>query len=248
MLRRLRKDNLYERVAEEIKTYIINNNLNPGDRLPPERELAEILGVSRTSIREGIKLLQTFQLVRVRPKEGITVKRLELGPLIEQVSFRLLQDKPKFRELVEARRIIEMDILKLAVERATADDLAAMARSTERMKKKAKRLESYLDEELAFHEAILRAAKNQVLVGFRGVLSEFFKALPELDLDFGDRFELTLEEHLEIYQAICERDQARALRVMERHLARYGGILGRLPEAGGESVLLGGGSSKDIKA
>uniref|UniRef100_UPI002FD8D0D6 FadR/GntR family transcriptional regulator n=1 Tax=Aminobacterium mobile TaxID=81467 RepID=UPI002FD8D0D6 len=72
-MRQLKHANLYEQIADEIRNYIIQNQIKPGERLPTERELAQMLGVSRTSVREGIRLLETFQFLEVRSKRGITV-------------------------------------------------------------------------------------------------------------------------------------------------------------------------------
>lgn len=234
ILRQLKRENLYERVAEEIKAYILENKLSAGDKLPPERELARLLGVSRTSVREGIRLLETLQFVSVKPKEGIIVKGVELTPVIEQLSFRLMQSQPRIRELAEARKLIEMDILDLAVERATETELSEMRASIERMQKKAEAGEDYLSEDLAFHEALMRAAKNEVLRGFGSVLRDFFAALPREGLDFGKAGRSTLKDHRAIYEAIRRRDLEGARRAMEGHLATYDRFLKKNDDKGRE--------------
>lgn len=219
-MKQLRRANLYEQIADEIRGYIIRNQIKPGERLPTERELAEMLGVSRTSVREGIRLLETLQFLEVRPKRGITVKKLELSPLVEQFSNRILLDKGRFSELVEARRCIELEMVKLAATRATEEDLLELEQTITVMEEKAARGENYNQEDLYFHKVIFSAAKNSVLHGFQAALVEFFNAIQEKagppDQDNG-----TLREHKLIYRAIAEQNPTLASEVMVQHLKPY---------------------------
>jgi len=223
-LRQLKHANLYEQIADEIRNYIIQNQIKPGERLPTERELAQMLGVSRTSVREGIRLLETFQFLEVRSKRGITVKKLELSPLIEQISHRILLEKNRFRDLVETRRCIELEMVKLAACRATEEDLEKLEQIILLMEQKAAKGENFKEEDLRFHRIIFAAAKNSVLHGFQTALVEFFNAIQEKKRPVELKSK-TLREHKLIYQAIHAHDPQAAYEVMVKHLEPYDSYL-----------------------
>lgn len=223
-MRQLKRANLYEQIADEIRDYIIRNQIKPGERLPTERELAEILGVSRTSVREGIRLLETLQFLEVMPKRGITVKKLELSPLVEQISHRILLERSRFAELVEARRCIELEMVKLTAARATDEDLQQMMQAILAMEEKLARNEESKEEDLLFHKIIFAAAKNSVLHGFRTALVEFFNVVQVREEPSGLESE-TLREHKLIYQAIQAHDPHAAYEVMVQHLKPYDSYL-----------------------
>lgn len=222
-LPRLKKENLYEKVAEEIRDFIINNELKPGDRLPTERELVEQLGVSRSSVREGLRKLEILGILEVRPKEGITVKSqdIDVQPMVEKFTYRYKTNDVSFFELLEAREAIEEIIVKLAAQRANEEDLAEMRRWLNKMEEKFERGEYLASEDLKFHQAILAASKNAVLMEFGAILEEFFQetilAGSKASREQGPR-RRTLEEHKELYESIKNKDAKRAIRVMRKHL------------------------------
>lgn len=222
-LNRLEKENLYDRVAEELRNYIIANELKPGDRLPTERDLVEQLGVSRSSVREGLRKLEILGIVEIRPKEGITVKNQDgdVTPMVEKLTFRYRTEEVSFSELLEAREAIEEVIVKLAVERATDEDLHEMKECLDMMEDKGRRGEAFANEDLRFHQAILASAKNSVLMEFGAILEEFFQArlLEHSTAIFKQsRMQQTMSEHKALYEAIKKRDSKKAVQVMRQHL------------------------------
>lgn len=223
-MKQLKRTNLYEQIADEIRKYIIRNNIKPGERLPTEREFAEILGVSRTSVREGIRLLETLQFLEVKPKRGITVKELELTPLVEQFSHRILLEGGRFGELIEARRCLEIEMVKLAAQRATKEELAELSKIIASTEKKIAQGESISQEDLEFHSIIFAAAKNSVLHGFQAALVEFFNVIGGLE-EPENQESGTLREHKLIYKAIAEGNPTSAAEIMELHLKPYASLL-----------------------
>lgn len=214
---KLKRTNLYEQIAGEIRDYIIKNQIQPGERLPTERELAEMLGVSRTSVREGIRLLETLQFLEVKPKRGITVKKLELSSLVRQLTQRILLEKNRFVELIEARRILEQELVKLAAVRATEEDLTRLELTIELMAKQLAQGKSIKQADLCFHQALFSAAKNSVLEGFQTALADFFSAAL-LKAGSPEKNAETLREHQLIYQAVKDRQPDAAASAMRQHL------------------------------
>src|SRR5581483_6414933 len=117
-----------ERVADELRAYIVNNELAPGDKLPPERVFLEQLGVSRSSLREAVRVLATLGLVEVRHGDGMYV-----GPGVDADSSALFDatEEHALRNLVETRLGVELAAVTAAAQRLTDDDIAGLERLVE---------------------------------------------------------------------------------------------------------------------
>ncbi|MDD4519241.1 MAG: GntR family transcriptional regulator [Limnochordia bacterium] len=122
----IRRQTASEQVEYEIKKYILENNLRPGDPLPTETEMAEMLGTSRTTVREALRVLQFLGVVKTKQRMGPVVADTNLDILVDYFVFSLQFGDPSLQEFAEARRIIETAILSLVVERATAEDFQLM--------------------------------------------------------------------------------------------------------------------------
>ena len=116
----IQQSRLHEMVAERIRSMIVSESLHPGDRLPSERDLSERLGVSRVVIREATRVLDAQGLVEVKPGSGTYVKELTPGHVSDSIGLflRLRQSEQPYRDLIEVRRTLEIDIAGLAAERA----------------------------------------------------------------------------------------------------------------------------------
>lgn len=119
---------LYESVTEQIVNLIKNNELKPGDKLPPERELAEKLTISRGSLREALRVLESRGMVESKPGEGRFIREVNKDAFINTENVVLNLEKSSILELIEAREIFEVKIVELAAQRATADDIKAIKR------------------------------------------------------------------------------------------------------------------------
>lgn len=136
MLKPVKKRTLSEEIIEQFKQQILSGSWKPGDKLPPERELSESLGVSRTSVREAISALTAMGLVEVRVGEG-TFLASDIAPLYKgDISSKFLVKRSSLLEVVEARKIIETQLACLAAGRATREDLNKMEKILENMGKK----------------------------------------------------------------------------------------------------------------
>src|SRR5262245_49310224 len=119
----LRRDRLYEQVAESIEELISSGKLKAGDQLPPERELARILGVSRTVVREAIKALSERGMVTIQPGYGIFVREFDANHVSGQVGRLFRLNRSSYDDIALVRRILEMEIAGLAAENAQPQDL-----------------------------------------------------------------------------------------------------------------------------
>jgi GntR family transcriptional repressor for pyruvate dehydrogenase complex len=196
-----------------------DGRLRPGDKLPPERELAAMLGISRPSVRQALSALSLIGIIESRQGSGTYVaenmNRLPLEPFI----YRLLLNQGSFDELMEVRGLIEPAVTGLAARRATQEGMDGIERAF-RQYENATSGEGGVDMEaesgLEFHRALAAAAGNSTLVALLEGLRDLIGAAGRL-LGSEERG-ASLAAHREIYGAVLDRDAPRAEQLMRVHL------------------------------
>lgn len=215
---------LYVQIARQIADAVQQEQFKVGERLPPERTLAEELNVSRASVREALSALEILGIVESRSGNGTFVRRLPtewtyLGTIFEEFVAR--EESP--HEVIEARRILEPAVAQLAAERASAEQLAqiesALAQLTQAVATGANRTEA----DCAFHLAIAQAAGNSVLVPQVQLLvaamqSPLWTSLNQRTPKDSVLTQQFLADHQHIYQAIAERNPTAAAEAMRQHI------------------------------
>src|SRR6266851_3407107 len=122
---------IYEEIVRQIRTLISEGKLKSGDRLPPERDLAERFRVSRASVREALRSLESMGLIEIRLGEGTFVREISVDSLIEPLALVILTQREAVGELFEARRLLEPPIAGLAARRSTKEEVQEMERILE---------------------------------------------------------------------------------------------------------------------
>ncbi|MEU6119199.1 FadR/GntR family transcriptional regulator [Streptomyces sp. NPDC047117] len=218
-----------EDVQAQIKRLILRRKLVPGDPLPTEAELVDLLDVSRNSVREALKALQAMRIVEIRHGFGTYVGSLTLDPLVEGIAFRAAvrhhQGEASLYELMEVREALEAGLVASVARSLPAEDLAVLRGLVDRMEKEAAagRVESATDR--AFHLALYRSLGNHLL---SEVLDAFWDALRRVRKDLDDSSQdpdVTWRQHQEIVTALETGDGDRAVEAMHRH---FDGIRERL--------------------
>ncbi|MEU3252445.1 FadR/GntR family transcriptional regulator [Streptomyces sp. NPDC006997] len=208
-----------QRAIEEIKAMIAEGRLEPGQRLPTERELAARLGISRSSTREAIRALTVLGVLQARHGSGIYVTRLEAGDLLE--TFGVVADLsrgPRLVELLEIRRVLESTATALAAARITPDQLAEVERHLTAMDA-TDDPELILAHDLAFHRAIAVAAGNGTLAAILdGLSSRTFRARVWRGYQEAGAFDRTRREHAAIHRALTARDPEAARAAAAAHV------------------------------
>src|SRR5436309_10784442 len=125
----IKSTRIYEEIVRQVKQLIAEGRLKSGDRLPPERELAEKFVVSRTSVREALRALESLGLIEIRPGEGTFVRQVPLDALVGPLALVMTSQREAIGELFEARRVLEPAIAALAAGRATPEETPATART-----------------------------------------------------------------------------------------------------------------------
>lgn len=176
----LRRPKVRDQVAEQIKQYIVHQELVPGDRLPTETALAGIFGVSRLSIREATKALEFLGIVEAKAGVGLTVGRIDMARITGHLVFHagLLDVDPQ--QLIDSRVIVETGVLPY-VARNMANDKAIeqhLRELAERFRT-ARDLRTWIDLDIQFHRSLLEASGLQPLVAFGDLLHVFFQRFRE---------------------------------------------------------------------
>jgi len=168
----IKAQRLYQQVINQIKELIYKGKLKKGDKLPSERELTAILGVSRASIREAFSALEILGLVETRPGEGTFISHELEGKAIEPLSLIFMLEQDKQAELFQIRRILEVECAKSAALHATAEQIRKMEECIEKMEN------FFDDEEINFqadkemHFIIAKASNNSLLYHVLNAISE----------------------------------------------------------------------------
>ncbi len=216
---------LYQKVVKQVQDVIRDGLLRPGDKLPPERELAEMLHVSRGSLREAILTLESMGLVEPRHGEGTVVRDLSAAPLVNQLSAMLLQKRALVGELLEFRLMIEPALAARAAANATKEEIAHLEEILNRQQAKVDQGELAIDEDSKFHYAIAQAARNSVVLKVLDVFMDYLRDSRELSLQVEGRPQKSLNSHRRILNAIAQKNPAAAETAMRRHITTIEGLV-----------------------
>lgn len=221
----VRKTRIYEEVAAQIHRLITEGRLRPGDHLPPERELAERFGVSRTSVRDAIRVLELMGLLEPRQGEGTVVRDLSPDSLVNPLASLLVRSRTMLADLWDVRKMIEPAVAARAAVQASADDLVALEQIFLRQQDKVRQGQMAIDEDSEFHYAIATAANNRVVLRVLDVLMDLLRESRERSLQVTGRLQRSLQGHRRILDAIRRRDAAAAEVAMHQHLGEIEDVL-----------------------
>jgi GntR family transcriptional regulator, transcriptional repressor for pyruvate dehydrogenase complex len=214
----LPRTTLTESAFEQLISYVVNGTWKPGDRIPPERELCQQLGIARTSLREALKAMELVGMLDSRVGDGTFV-----CPRSEFLSRPLLwaftgTDHAELRDIMEARTLIEENLAGLAAERGSEEEIAAIERSVQMMRDCIDRRESILEADLYFHLAIASAAHNEVLRNAVQLLRNLMRQWLYFKLLMPDVPQIVVKRHEAVLAAIRRRDAGAARAAMRQHL------------------------------
>ena len=150
----VRSTRIYEEIVRQIRLLIADGHLKSGDRLPPERDLAERFRVSRTSVREAMRALESRGLIGIRPGEGAFVREVSVETLVEPLALVILAQRETIADLYEARRLLEPAIAGLAARRASPEEIADMTRILDEQSAEVAAGRTGLAQDAAFHQAL----------------------------------------------------------------------------------------------
>jgi len=221
-LKVVEKKRAYESIVQQVLELIENGKLKQGDQLPSERELTEIFKVSRTTVREAIRTLESMKLLQSRQGNGTYVLASSEEDLIQPLAAALFNAKDDIRHIFYVRKIIEPHVALLAAENATAQEIEEMEEILRRQEICVEKGENIIETDSAFHNLMAGATKNRVMERLTAALVDFLKQSREhylLDVEPGNnRPERSLEGHKQVLAAIKKGDCEAAQRLMLQHL------------------------------
>ncbi|HKQ80286.1 MAG TPA: FadR/GntR family transcriptional regulator [Blastocatellia bacterium] len=212
------RSGITELVVQRIKELLERGELKAGSRLPPERELADMLHISRPSLRTALKALSVMGIIHAKPGAGTYIANSLPEVFTEPMHFMTLINNTSVEELFEARRIIEAGLAELAAERATEADIAALARETEEMKATIGDPEEFLKHDVRFHQAMARAANNKLMSGVMDTVAQLLFHIRRQTITHESDLEEAIEWHEKIIAAMQKHDPKRAKEMLSGHL------------------------------
>jgi GntR family transcriptional regulator, transcriptional repressor for pyruvate dehydrogenase complex len=224
-------------VAQDLLARIADGDFSPGDTLATEAELLQQFKVSRPTLREGVRILESQGILEQRPGPGggMVIRKPSLDTLAHSLSIFLRFNDVPFAALLKSREVIEPALAAEAALQATEDDFAAMAASIERMRAQGEDQDAFVAENRVFHGIVARASGNQVLETFWGTISLLASGEHHgVRYSFGNR-QHVIAAHSEILAACRKREPAAAAIAMARHVGelehlvrdRYQHLLGK---------------------
>jgi GntR family transcriptional repressor for pyruvate dehydrogenase complex len=216
-LRAVKKKRIHEEIIAQIREELVDGRLKPGDRLPSERELSAKFQVSRASVREAIRALESMEVVTAKTGDGTFVATGVEGLLSPLVSI-ILQQKAVLLDIFEARKVIEPEIAALAARRASPEEIRQMEETLEEQTRQITRGESGLEADTAFHSLLTQSTKNKVFLRLNDAIVDSLYESRERSLHVYGRPARSLAGHREILKAIRAKNPAQARNAMLHHL------------------------------
>ncbi|VBB06266.1 transcription regulator hth gntr [Lucifera butyrica] len=245
MFRPVKTRKVYEEIVAQIKKLIVDGKLQPGDKLLSERELSERLNVSRASVREAFSALEMMGVITIRPGEGSFVRQVSYEGMLEPLSFYLQIEMNDIMQLLEVRKILEIETAALAAVRATAEDIQDLHRALQQMVEEVNSGEIGEIADSSFHFAVAKAANNPILIKMMNTVADLmtntFRVSRQRLFLVENMPGLIHHSHQAIYEAIAAKNPQAARHKMQEHLTMVEEVMIRLKQDR-VSSLKGGGS------
>ncbi len=213
----IRKNKVYEEVARQIERLILKK-LHPGDKLPSERELAEMLGVSRSSVRDAMRSLELVGLVEPRQGAGTVVREVSTGLLLTPLANVISQKRQAVADLLDFRKMLEPPLAARAAAHASAGEIAHMEEILRRQSEKLAGGDLAIEEDSEFHYTIATATGNTVVLKVLDVVMDLLRETRARSLQRKGRPQKSVAGHRRILAAIKRHDAEAAEAAMRQHL------------------------------
>ena len=214
---------LYLDIVEQVQEMIVSGQLQPGDQLPAERQLAEQFGVSRTAVREAIKSLAERGLVDILVGRGTFVTSPSHEHVVESLTLLLRVEASPISDLQEARALVEVPVAGLAALHRTDENLATLDARLADMEASLEDVERFVEADTAFHVELARATGNAALVLLTQALTALIQKERTFMLDFHEQeLRAAIESHHELLRTVRAGDARATRAAMRAHLDRVG--------------------------
>lgn len=213
-----KRRNTTEIIVEKLIALIRDHSLSPGDRLPPERELALQMSISRPPLREALKALEIMNIIEIRQGSGAYVKKLEPDKIAEHLDIVFTLDDTLYRDLFKARRVLESAIARMAAENISDEELRTIRENVALAAKMVDDAERFLELDYQLHGLILSASRNRILPVFIQSINKLNLTVREKTNGHAEVRRSTIKDHQRILEALQDHNPDAAASAMERHL------------------------------
>lgn len=221
-LPKIQRASVADQVFDLLKGYISEGKIKAGEKLPSENELCAMLGVSRPPVNAAVNRLRAMGLVEVRPGDGSYVKQFSSEEYIQTFA-DLVMKQEDISEILEIRRALDVESFRLAMERATEEDLYTLEKITEQILEahKEKDYDGLVANDFAFHLTICKASKNRYFSMLYEVIGSVLRKQMRLFIinanKHRDEKDRLIDDHVKILQTLREKDFDKYLRVLAEH-------------------------------
>jgi len=213
-----KKSAISEDIIARLLTMIKEGQLQPGAKLPPERELAETMQVSRPSLREALRALSIMNIIEIRQGDGTYVTSLEPDLLVEHLNFIFSLSDSTIVELFESRRIVEVGLAAMAAQRITDEEIKQLENCLAHSIENVEDHVEFLKADIELHEIIVRAARSTFLARFMASIYNLGHASRSRTVEIPGVIMQVVDDHRAIVHAIQARDPEAASQAMLQHL------------------------------
>lgn len=222
-MKSLKRPKLSDMVAESLINFILGQGLKPGDKLLSEVELANKLGIGRTSVREGVRQLEATGLFTIRQGYGITLNKVTIDTLLPidskfNLARFLKMTKEEILDLMDFRLLLELEACRLAVERINSEDLKVLDRLLGKMDPNTTDMVIFIEPDMKFHRQIAAASGNMIYLKIYGLIGELFWKQQLIVASLPGATGRAYQYHKNIISALREKDADKAVRVLKEHL------------------------------
>ena len=204
-------------VEQQLRDHVINNNLEPGHKLPSESELANLLGVSRTAIREGFKSLEAAGVIDTQHGKGRFVGKFDASSIADNLAVSLTIDRASLKDILEIRKALETGFLAQAAALLRPEDFEELDGLVLRMGLKVKEPATFLQEDMEFHRILFSKLNNRVLINFLEIFWKLFGQIEEGTGHSAKQLTEAVNEHKVIVAALRKGQVSRAKDLLEAH-------------------------------
>ena len=215
---KLDEGSLSVQAAQQIRELIHNGELKRGERLPAERELSERLGVSRTVVREAIKMLRASGYVKVRMGVGSFVAEDPINILEDPLSYSNDPESKKIADLHQIREVLEPAVAALAAQNATLEDIHKLEAAVLDMEQNLSHGYRYIEADKQFHVALAEATKNNIFTILLNSIVDLLQEARRLAISTPGAGERSSRYHRQILEAVKKRDAEEAINAMSEHM------------------------------
>ncbi len=221
-------DNVSEIVVQKLKDYILFKNLRTGDKLPSEPQLSELLGISRSSIREAMKTLEGAGIIETMHGKGRFIREFNYDQMVENLSYNLKVHFKDFYEVVQVRKALEEVFLPIAAEKYTEADITELQNILEKLEKDIN--ENKLEKELVdthtlFHQRLYKVIGNRLLNSLISMFATFQRLLADMNQQSTADYMEFLEKHRKLLSALESRNREQISECLKGHFTDFDSLI-----------------------